>query len=82
MFLNNLTIGMGKYISGNLFLDYIAHFQRPEGLAVSSEMGVYHNLSLRYDLPYKFKLALRYHILPFEEQNSYEIMLERSFRFW
>ncbi len=82
MFLNNLTIGMGKYISGNLFLDYIAHFQRPEGLAVSSEMGVYHNLSLRYDLPYKFKLALRYHILPFEEQNSYEIMLERPFRFW
>ncbi|NQV18178.1 MAG: hypothetical protein HQ534_06520 [Armatimonadetes bacterium] len=82
MFLNNLTVGMGKYISGNLFLDYIAHFQRPEGLAVSSEMGVYHNLSLRYDLPYKFKLALRYHILPFEEQNSYEIMLERSFRFW
>jgi len=82
MFLNNLTIRMGKYISNDLFLDYKAQFQKPEDLAVGSDMGIYHYFALRYDLPYKFKISYKYNLLPFDEENSHEILLERSFRFW
>ncbi len=82
MFLNNLTIRMGKYISNDLFLDYKAQFQKPEDLAVGSDMGIYHFFALRYDLPYKFKISYKYNIMPFEEENSHEILLERSFKFW
>ena len=82
IFLQNLTIKMGKYISNDLFLDYKAQIQKPEDLAVGSEMGIYQYFTLRYDLPYKFKISYKYNILPFEEENEHEILLERSFRFW
>ena len=82
MFLNNLTIRMGKYISNDLFLDYQAQFQKPEDLAVGSDMGIYHYFALRYDLPYKFKISYKYNLLPFKEDDSHEILLERSFKFW
>lgn len=82
LFLNNLSIGMGKYISRNLFLDYELQFQRPRDLAIGSDLGVYHNFTLRYDLPYNFGFAYSYHILPFELINTHEFRLEKSFRFW
>jgi hypothetical protein len=82
MFMDNFSIGLGKYISDDVFLDYQAQFQRPEGLALTSDMGVYHHFTVRYDLPYKFKLAYKYNILPFNEKNTHEVQLQRSFRFW
>jgi hypothetical protein len=82
MFMDNFSVGLGKYISDDIFLDYQAQFQKPEGLAVTSKMGIYHHFTLRYDLPYKFKLAYKYNILPFDDENTHEIQLQRSFRFW
>ena len=82
IFLENLTVKLGKYITQNLLCDYEVQFQRPKDLAISSEIGIYQRFTLRYDLPYKFKLALRFNLMPFKEKNSYEIMLERSFKFW
>ena len=82
IFLENLTLKLGKYITQNLLCDYEAQFQRPKDLAISSEIGIYQHFTLRYDLPYKFKLALRFNLMPFKEKNSYEILLERSFKFW
>jgi hypothetical protein len=80
--MDNFSVGLGKYISDDIFLDYQAQFQKPEGLAVTSKMGIYHHFTLRYDLPYKFKLAYKYNILPFDDENTHEIQLQRSFRFW
>jgi len=82
IFLENLTIKLGKYITQNLLCDYEVQLQRPKDLAISSEIGIYQHFSLRYDLPYKFKLSLRFNLMPFKEKNSYEIGLERSFKFW
>jgi len=82
MFLNNLSLRMSKYISKDFFLDYEVCFQKPTDLALTSKVGVYQNISLRYDLPHNFKLIYKYKIMPFHEKSSHEIMLEKSFRFW
>jgi len=81
IFLNNLSIGMGKFLSRNVFLDYELEFQKTQNLAVVSDIGIYHNFSLRYDLPFRFKLVYKFHILPFNEKNTHEISLEKSIRF-
>jgi len=81
LFLNNLSIGMGKYLSRKIFLDYELEFQKPQDLSVESDMGIYHNFSIRYDLPFRLKLAFKYHIRPFNEMNDHELSLEKSIRF-
>ena len=82
LFLDNLSVHVGKYVTRNLMWDYKMHLQKPFDLAVATEMGVYHDLSLRYDLPYKFQVGYKYSILPFDEENTHEVSLEKSFRFW
>ncbi len=81
LFLNNLAVSIGKYVTRTFFIDYELRVERPKDLAVETDTGVYHEFLLRYDLPLKFKISYRYDILPFEEKNTHEIMLERSFRF-
>ncbi len=81
LFLNNLSISMGRYLSRDLFLDYETRVERSHDVALASEMGVFHEFSLRYQLPFKFRILYKYKILPFKEENPHEIMLERSFRF-
>ncbi len=81
LFLNNLSISMGRYLSRDLFLDYETRVERSQDVALASEMGVFHEFSLRYQLPFKFRILYKYKILPFTEENSQEIILERSFRF-
>jgi hypothetical protein len=82
MFLNNLTITMGKYVTRKLFFMYETKFEKPTDVAITSKLGINHSFSLRYDLPKRYKLAYRYKIFPFDEKDSHEIALERSFRFW
>ncbi|MDP8203486.1 MAG: hypothetical protein P9L95_03010 [Candidatus Tenebribacter mawsonii] len=55
--------------------------EKLQDIALQSEMGVFHEFSLRYQLPFKFRILYKYKILPFKEVNPHEIMLERSFRF-
>ncbi|MCD4796401.1 MAG: hypothetical protein K8R49_04430 [Candidatus Cloacimonetes bacterium] len=81
LFLNNLAVSIGKYVTRSFFIDYELRVERPGDLAVETATGVYQEFLLRYDLPLKFKISYRYDILPFEEENTHEIMLERSFRF-
>jgi len=81
LFLNNLSVSMGRYLSRDLFLDYETRVERSQDVALASEMGVFHEFSLRYQLPYKFRIIYKYEILPFKEENPHEIMLERSFKF-
>ncbi|MDP8203134.1 MAG: hypothetical protein P9L95_01230 [Candidatus Tenebribacter mawsonii] len=81
LFLNNLSISVGRYITRDLFLDYETRVEKSQDIALQSEMGIFHEFSLRYQLPYKFRILYRYKIMPFTEENPHEIILERSFRF-
>ncbi len=81
IFLNNLSISMGRYLNRNLFIDYETRVERSQDVALESDMGIFHEFSLRYQLPFKFRIVYRYEILPFTKENPHEIMLERSFKF-
>ena len=82
MFLNNLSITMGKYVNRKLFFSYETQFQKPEEVAIGSDLGIYNNFTLRYHLSKQLKLSLRYKLQPFGLENSYELALERTWRFW
>ena len=81
VFLNNLSVSMGKYVTRKLFVDYETRFEKPEETITDINMGIYHALTLRYDLPLKLRISYSYNILPFDEINTHQIMLQRSFRF-
>jgi len=81
IFLNNLSISMGRYLHRNLFFDYETRVERSQDVALESDMGIFHEFSLRYQLPFKFRIVYKYEILPFTKENPHEIMLERSFKF-
>ena len=81
IFLNNLSVSMGKYVTRKLFVDYETRFEKPEEIITDANMGIYHAFTLRYDLPLKLKISYSYNILPFDEINTHQIMLQRSFRF-
>lgn len=79
--LNNLSINMGKYINNKLYLGYDGLFQEENDLFRNNRLLMYNNLSLRYDLPYKFKLMYEYQIIPHNKKDAHEIRLMRSFKF-
>lgn len=81
IFLNNLSVSMGKYVTRKLFMDYETRFEKPEEMITDTNMGIYHAFTLRYDLPLKLKISYSYNILPFDEINTHQIMLQRSVRF-
>ncbi len=82
MFLNNLTLQFTKQIYKKTYLDYTVSFQKSTNLAIQSKLGIYHNFSLKIEIPYKFRLSLDYKILPFGEKNSYQIGVEKSIKFY
>ncbi len=81
VFLNNLTIQAGKYINHKLFANYKILFEKPTELIIQTDLGIYHQFSIRYDLPKQFNVSYHYDILPFDRDDSHEIMLEKSLRF-
>lgn len=82
IFLDNLSIDMGRYISRNLFLSYKAFFQETNDLDRTSNLFMYNTFSLRLDLPKQFHLSYKFQLKPAKEKDTHEILLERSFRFW
>jgi hypothetical protein len=82
-FLNNLSIRTGKFITRKLFWDYEVRFQKPADFTLNPEIGVYHDVSLRYALPWQLSLRYSLKIDP-EKKEDYiqEVSLERSFKFW
>ena len=79
-FLNNLSVKAGKYLSRNMFLDYEARFEKNTDLNLDSKMVIYQFYSLRYNMPYNFRLIYQFQMQPFEE-NTHQITLQKSFRF-
>lgn len=81
VFLNNLSISMGKYLGRSMFLDYQIQLQETTDLAKQTDLVLYHNATLRVNLPWQLRLAYTFSIKPVREENTHEIMLQRSFRF-
>lgn len=81
VFLNNLSISMGKYISSKLFLDYEIMLQESTDLSNQTQLEIYHNASMRFNLPWNLRFIYTFSLKPEPEVNSHEIMLQRSFRF-
>jgi len=79
--LNNLSINVGKYITKKLFVDYVAFIQETTDLSQHSRLQIYHDATLRLDLPQRLKLSYTFQYKPGEEKNAHEIMIQRSFRF-
>ncbi len=82
MFLNNLTLQFTKHLYKKTFLDYQVSFQKSANLAIQSKLGIYQELSLKIEIPYKFRLSLNYNIRPFYEKNSFQIGIEKSIKFY
>ncbi len=80
--LNNLSIYMSKYLGRKFFLDYTLGLQEASDLQNRTEIVVSHEASLRWYLPEQFRLAYTFKYVPWEEQVSHELMLQRSFKFW
>ncbi|PID27494.1 MAG: hypothetical protein CSB55_08905 [Candidatus Cloacimonadota bacterium] len=78
--LNNLKVNAGRYIYPKLFLDYGTLFQEITNIT-STKLAVSHTISLRYDLPKKYKLKFKYIIDGEKRNHATEIRLEKSFRF-
>lgn len=81
LFLNNLSISAGKYVTRKLFFDYEIRFQREYDIAAKNYIGIFQDFSLRYDLPWKLRLSYKFSLLPFDEKDEHQIGIERSFKF-
>lgn len=81
MFLNNLSVSAGKYLSRKVFFDYELRMEKQDEIISKTNLGIFQNFKLRYDLPMKFKISYQYIILPFDEINQHQVGLERSFKF-
>ncbi len=81
LFLNNLSISAGKYLTRKVFLDYEARFEKQAENLDDTTMGVFQDFTIRYDLPWKLKISYMYRIQPFDVENEHQVTLERSFKF-
>ncbi len=81
LFLNNLSVSAGKYLTRKVFFDYEVRFEKEDDIAAKTYLGVFQHFTLRYDLPWKLRLSYRFSLLPFDEENEHQIGIERSFRF-
>lgn len=80
--LNNLSIYMGKHLGRRFFLDYTLTLQEATDLQNQTDIVVSHDTSLRWYLPYQFRLAYTLKYEPSAEQMSHELMLQKSIKFW
>lgn len=80
--LNNLSIHLSKYLGRRFFLDYTLSLQEATDLQNRTEIVVSHDTSLRWFMPYQFRLAYTFKFEPTTDNLSHELMLQRSFKFW
>lgn len=81
IFLNNLSVSMGKYMGRKLFMDYEVNLQKTTDLDKETKIELYHNVSLRYSLPWKLRFIYTFTLKPKLESNTHEVMFQRSFNF-
>jgi hypothetical protein len=81
IFLNNLSVNFGKYLSNRFFLNYEAVFQEETDIFEKSNLYMYNNFSLRYDFPYKVQGIYEFRLKPNNKQEEHQIFFMRKFKF-
>ncbi len=78
--LNDLSIRFGKYLSRNLFVDYEFLVEKTTDIE-RTRMTLSHDFTVRYDLPWRFRLGYTYRLENDIDHQVHQIMLEKSLRF-
>ncbi len=78
--LNDLSIRLGKYLTRNLFVDYEFLVEKTTDIE-RTRMTLSHDFTVRYDLPWRFRLGYTYRIEEDINHQVHQIMLEKSLRF-
>ncbi len=79
--LENLAIDLGKYITPEWYLNYEALIKKEMTARNETYIGVQHELSLTWDLPYNFRFIYRYQFYPAQGKDNQGISLETVFHF-
>lgn len=79
--LENLAIDLGKYITPEWYLNYEALIKKEMTTRNETYIGVQHELSLTWDLPYNFRFIYRYQFYPAQGKDNQGISLETVFHF-
>jgi len=79
--LENLAIDLGKYITPEWYLNYEALIRKEMTSRNETYIGVQHELSLTWDLPYNFRFIYRYQFYPAQGKDNQGISLETVFHF-
>ncbi|HPY96821.1 MAG TPA: hypothetical protein PL063_06380 [Candidatus Cloacimonadota bacterium] len=81
IFLNNLSVNFGKYISKDLFFNYEAVFQEETDIFENNSLYMYNNFSLRYDLPMKIQGIYEFKLMPNNKNEEHQIFFMRTWKF-
>ena len=79
--LENLAIDLGKYITPEWYLNYEALIKKEMTSRNETYIGVQHELSLTWELPYNFRFIYRYQFYPAQGKDNQGISLETVFHF-
>lgn len=79
--LENLSVTMGKYITPNWYINYEALVQKELTSSKAIKIGVQHEISFRYDLPFNFRLTYLYRFSPITDDDIQRISLETVINF-
>ncbi len=78
--LNDLSVRLGKYLTRNLFVDYEFLVEKTTDIE-RTRMTLSHDFTVRYDLPWRFRLGYTYRLENDINTQVHQIMLEKSLRF-
>ncbi|MDP8227182.1 MAG: hypothetical protein P9L89_06040 [Candidatus Celaenobacter polaris] len=74
--LENLAIDLGKYITPEWYLNYEALIKKEMTSRNETYIGVQHEFSFTWDLPYNFRFIYRYQFYPAQGKENQGISLE------
>ncbi len=79
--LENLAIDLGKYITPEWYLNYEALIKKEMTSRNETYIGVQHEFSLTWDLPYNIRFIYRYQFYPAQGKDNQGISLETVLHF-
>ena len=79
--LDELAIDLGKYITPDWYLNYEALIKKEMTPLKEVSIGIQHEFSLTWDLPYDTRFIYKYQFNPAQKQDKQTISLEKVFRF-
>ncbi|MBC8525625.1 MAG: hypothetical protein ISS28_01525 [Candidatus Cloacimonetes bacterium] len=80
--LDDLSVSMGKYITPDWYINYEALVKKELTPEMDVKIGVQHEVSFTYDLPYNFYLKYLYIYSPKKGEDTQRITLEKVIHFF